>query len=28
VSEIDTLAYCRELAEQALHGWKTETPTP
>jgi DNA ligase-1 len=25
-SEIDTLAYCRELAEQALHGWKTETP--
>jgi DNA ligase-1 len=26
VSEIDTLAYCRELAEQALHGWKTETP--
>jgi len=28
VSEIDTLAYCRELAEQALHGWKTETPAP
>jgi DNA ligase-1 len=26
VSEIDTLAYCRELAEQALNGWKTETP--
>jgi DNA ligase-1 len=26
VSEIDTLAYCRELAEQALHGWKTEAP--
>ena len=26
VSEIDTLTYCRELAEQALHGWKTETP--
>ena len=25
-SEIDTLAYCRELAEHALHGWKTETP--
>jgi DNA ligase-1 len=24
VSEIDTLAYCRELADQALHGWKTE----
>jgi DNA ligase-1 len=28
VSEIDTLAYCRELAEQALHGWKTEPPAP
>jgi DNA ligase-1 len=28
VSEIDTLAYCRELADQALHGWKTETPAP
>ena len=26
VSEIDTLAYCRELADQALHGWKTEAP--
>jgi len=26
VSEIDTLAWCRELAEQALHGWKTEAP--
>jgi DNA ligase-1 len=26
VSEIDTLAWCRELAEQALHGWKTGTP--
>jgi DNA ligase-1 len=26
VGEIDTLAYCRELAEQALHGWKTEAP--
>ncbi len=26
VSEIDTLAYCRDLAEQALHGWKTEAP--
>lgn len=24
VSEIDTLTYCRELAGQALHGWKTE----
>jgi DNA ligase-1 len=28
VSEIDTLAYCRELANQALHGWKTATPAP
>jgi DNA ligase-1 len=28
VSEIDTLAWCRELAEQALHGWKTEAPAP
>jgi DNA ligase-1 len=26
VSEIDTLAWCRELAGQALHGWKTEAP--
>jgi DNA ligase-1 len=26
LSEIDTLAYCRVLAEQALHGWKTESP--
>jgi len=24
VSEIDTLAHCRALAEQALHGWKTQ----
>jgi DNA ligase-1 len=28
VSEIDTLAWCRALADQALHGWKTETPAP
>jgi DNA ligase-1 len=28
VSEIDTLAWCRTLADQALHGWKTETPAP
>jgi DNA ligase-1 len=28
VGEIDTLAYCRELAEQALHGWKTEAASP
>jgi DNA ligase-1 len=26
VSEIDTLAYCRALADQALHGWKIEAP--
>jgi DNA ligase-1 len=28
VSEIDTLAWCRKLADQALHGWKTEAPAP
>jgi DNA ligase 1 len=28
VSEIDTLAWCRQLADQALHAWKTEAPTP
>ena len=28
VREIDTLAYCRELADQAAHGWKTSPPGP
>ena len=27
VSEIDTLAYCRELAEAAALGWKTDPPS-